>query len=252
LAVEAPPTLDFGVSNPDGNRRVCCVSAGHEAHECRSRVPSGGTWLQRLAALRYPAVGGRLPNAQSRRCLNHCRIATGYQLDQLAPLLTRVSSAHTRRLPIPARRRHVGFVQRLRILRAITSAKPFLPLAVILRVAHLEPGRYHRWNRASTAVCGLDDRSSCPRTSPSQLTPIEVADIKEMVLAPEHRHMPLGTLARYAQRIGKVFAAASTWANLVRQHGWRRPRQRLHPPKPTVGVRASQPNEIWHIDTTLI
>src|SRR5450631_3872486 len=138
------------------------------------------------------------------------------------------------------------------ILRATTSAKPFLPLAVILRVARLEPGRYHRWNRASTAVCGLDDRSSCPRTSPSQLTPAEVADIKEMVVAPDHRHMPLGTLARYAQRIGKVFAAASTWAKLVRQHGWRRPRQRLHPPKPTVGVRASQPNEIWHIDTTLI
>ena len=28
--------------------------------------------------------------------------------------------------------------------------------------------------------------------------------------------------------------------------------QRLHPPKTTVGVRASQPNEIWQIDTTLI
>ena len=55
-----------------------------------------------------------------------------------------------------------------------------------------------------------------------------------------------------AQRIGKVFAAASTSAKLVRQHGWRRPRQRLPPPKPTVGVRASQPNEIWNIDTTLI
>ena len=138
------------------------------------------------------------------------------------------------------------------ILRAITSARPFLPLAVILRVVHLAPGRYHRWNRASTAVCSLDDRSSCPRTSPSQLTPAEVADIKEMVLSPEHRHMPLGTLARYAQRIGKVFASVTTWTKLVRERGWRRPRQRLHPPKPTVGVRASQPNEIWHIDTTLI
>jgi putative transposase len=139
------------------------------------------------------------------------------------------------------------------ILRAITSAKPFLPLAVILRIVRLEPGRYHAWNsRTSALACGLDDRSSCPRTSPSRLTPTEVAAVKEMVLAPEYRHMPLGTLARYAQRIGKVFASASTWAKLVRQQGWRRPRQRLHPPKPTVGVRASQPNEIWHIDTTLI
>jgi putative transposase len=65
-------------------------------------------------------------------------------------------------------------------------------------------------------------------------------------------HMPLGTLARYAQRIGKVFASASTWAKLVREHGWRRPRQRVHPPKPTVGIRASQPNQIWHIDTSVI
>jgi hypothetical protein len=78
-----------------------------------------------------------------------------------------------------------------------------------------------------------------PENRPSQLTPTEVADIKDMVLAPEHRHMPLGTLARYAQRIGKVFSSASTWAKLVREHGWRRPRQRVHPPKPTVGVRAS-------------
>src|ERR1035441_1908368 len=86
------------------------------------------------------------------------------------------------------------------ILRAITSAKPFLPLAMILRIVHIEPGRYHRWNRATTAVCGLDDRSSCPRASPSQLTPAEVADIKDMVLAPEKRHMPLGTLARSEER----------------------------------------------------
>ena len=139
------------------------------------------------------------------------------------------------------------------ILRAITSAKPLLPLAVILRMVHLEPGRYHAWNRRGAALaCGLDDRSSCPRTSPSQLTPSEVATVKGMVLAPEYRHMPLGTLARYAQRIGKVFASASTWTKLVRERGWRRPRQRVHPPKPTVGVRASQPNQIWHIDTSVI
>jgi len=139
------------------------------------------------------------------------------------------------------------------ILRAITSAKPFLPLALILRIVHLEPGRYHAWNsRASALACALKDRSSCPRTSPSQLTPTEVAAVKGMVLAPEYRHMPLGTLARYAQRIGRVCASASTWAKLVRERGWRRPRQRVHPPKPTVGVRASQPNQIWHIDTSVI
>jgi transposase InsO family protein len=137
------------------------------------------------------------------------------------------------------------------ILRAVSSAEAFLPLAIILRILRLESGRYHAWRRAENA-CELADRSSCPRTSPGQLTAGEVATIKDMVLAPEHRHMPLGTLARYAQRIGKVFASATTWAKLVRERGWRRPRLRIHPPKPTVGVRASQPNQVWHVDISVI
>ena len=137
------------------------------------------------------------------------------------------------------------------ILRAISGAQPFLPRAAIFRIVRLEPARYHAWRRAAV-VCGLDDRSSCPRTSPGQLTATEVSTIKEMVLAPEFRHMPLCTLAVYAQRIGKVFAAVTTWAKLVSERGWRRPRQRVHPPKPTIGVRATRPNEIWHIDLSIV
>jgi transposase InsO family protein len=59
-------------------------------------------------------------------------------------------------------------------------------------------------------------------------------------------------LARLAQRLGKIFASASTWYRLVRQHQWRRPRQRVHPAAPKVGIRASRPNEIWHVDTTML
>lgn len=55
-----------------------------------------------------------------------------------------------------------------------------------------------------------------------------------------------------AGRLGKVFASASTWYRLVRQHGWRRPRVRFHPQKPKVGIRASRPNELWHVDATVI
>ena len=87
---------------------------------------------------------------------------------------------------------------------------------------------------------------------PSQLTAAEVATVKDMVLAPEYRHMPLRTLSLYAQRIGKVFTSVTTWARLIRQRGWRRPRLRAHPAKPTVGIRATCPNEIWHIDVSVL
>jgi putative transposase len=73
-----------------------------------------------------------------------------------------------------------------------------------------------------------------------------------MVTSEEYRHVPTGTLALLAQRLGKVFASRSTWYRLVSRYQWRRPRKRLHPSQPKVGIRASGPNEVWHVDTTLI
>jgi transposase InsO family protein len=73
-----------------------------------------------------------------------------------------------------------------------------------------------------------------------------------MVTALEYRHAPTGTLAVLAQRLGKVWASPSTWYHLVRKFGWRRPRLRVHPAKPKVGLRTTGPDEMWHIDTTVI
>ncbi len=137
------------------------------------------------------------------------------------------------------------------VLRAVQRCKDALPQKSALRVIRLSPARYHAWRKAERK-CELDDRSSCPRSHPTQLTPKEVSTIKDMVTANEYRHMPLRTLALYAQRVGKVFASATTWAKLVRQRGWRRPRRRVYPEKPKVGIRASTPNELWHVDVTVI
>jgi transposase InsO family protein len=88
--------------------------------------------------------------------------------------------------------------------------------------------------------------------SSSRLTPTEVRAIKDMVTSPNYRHVPTGTLAVLAQRLGTVCASPSTWYRLVRQYGWRRPRLRVHPAKPKIGLRTTRANEMWHIDTTVI
>jgi hypothetical protein len=68
------------------------------------------------------------------------------------------------------------------ILGAIERAKKRIPLAIALRVLGLSASRYHAWLRLEQS-CRLDDRSSCPRTIPNQLTPQEVATIQQMVTA---------------------------------------------------------------------
>jgi len=138
-----------------------------------------------------------------------------------------------------------------RILRAVDRVYPFVPLRALLRFLRLSPSRFCAWRRLQNA-CALDDQSSCPHTSPHRLTPAEIGTIKDIVTAVEYRHVPTGTLAVLAHRLGKVSASASTWYGLVRKFGWRRPRLRVHPAKPKLGVRTTHPNEMWHIDTTVI
>jgi len=140
---------------------------------------------------------------------------------------------------------------KLRILRVVERARECIPLRAVLRFLGVSPSRFQAWGRRQT-TCALDDQPSCPRTSPHRLTRSEIQAIGAMVTSPDYRHAPTGTLAVLAQRLGTVAASPSTWYRLVRQYGWRRPRLRVHPAKPKVGLRTTGPDEMWHIDTTVI
>ena len=102
------------------------------------------------------------------------------------------------------------------LIRAIDRSRSVLPLRVALRVLRLSQSRFHAWKREEE--CGLNDVPSCPRSAPQQLTRTEVESIKEMVTSEQYRHVPTGTLALLAQRLGKVFASPTTWYRLVRRH----------------------------------
>ena len=137
------------------------------------------------------------------------------------------------------------------ILRAIDRSKKTMPLTASLRLAGISASRYHSWCRTEEG-CDLEDQPSCPRVMPSRLTSDEVAVIETLVVSGEHRFMSVRALALHAQRIGKVFASRTTWYRLIRRRGWRRPRTRVHPPKPKIGVRATAPGELLHLDVTII
>jgi len=173
------------------------------------------------------------------------------RVEKLAALLRlALALLHTSGFRLSGERLPDGHAKR-RILRAVDRAREYIPLRAVLRFLRVSPSRFQAWRRRQTA-CALDDQSSCPRTSPHRLTPSEVQAIGDMVTSPEYRHVPTGTLAVLAQRLGTVSASPSTWYRLVRTYGWRRPRLRVHPAKPKVGLRTTGADEMWHIDTTVI
>jgi hypothetical protein len=88
---------------------------------------------------------------------------------------------------------------------------------------------------------------SCPLTVPQKLTPTELMNMKDMVLSPAYRHMSIRAPALHAQRVGEVIAHPVTWLKIIRERGWKQPRMREHPECPTVGIRATKPNEACRV-----
>ena len=129
------------------------------------------------------------------------------RVEKLAALLRlALALLHTSGFRLSGERLPDGHAKR-RILRAVDRARECIPLRAVLRFLRVSPSRFQAWRRRQTA-CALDDQSSCPRTSPHRLTPPEVQAIGDMVTSPEYRHVPTGTLAVLAQRLGTVCGVA--------------------------------------------
>ena len=60
------------------------------------------------------------------------------------------------------------------------------------------------------------------------------------------------SLALLAQRDNLIHVSLGTWYRTIRKRAWRRPRVRVHPKQPTLGLRASYPGQYLHIDITVI
>ena len=137
-----------------------------------------------------------------------------------------------------------------KLLRVIDHASLFVRLPRLLACIGLSSSRYYDWTKAQE--CRLDDVSSCPRSLPGQMIATERSEMRSMVQSEDYRHLSVGSIARLAARLGKVYACTSTWYRAIQSGDWIRARKRIYPPKPRVGLRATKPNEYWHVDTTIV
>jgi transposase InsO family protein len=204
-------------------------------------------WLARDAVevISHPAFDMASDDLRLRLVRLDARLARLAALLRITFAILAVLRPDFTRLRVPEGR------DKRRLLRAIHRGRSVPNLARMLRAIGLSPSRLSAWRRAATG-CELDDAESCPGFSPHALTTDEIASIEDPVTSPAYRHVPTGRLALLAQRLRRVFASPSTWHRLVKQFGWRRPRLRLHPGKPREGIRAEKPDELWHVDTTVI
>ncbi len=146
--------------------------------------------------------------------------------------------------------RFPGAEMKERLLDLAERAAVRLSLRQSLEAIGLSLSRYKSW-RMRWRKCELADQSSCPKLSPTKLTPVEISGMGDLVCDKRYAHFPIRALAYHAARLGKLIASSSTWARYIGVHAWRRPQERVYPTRPRIGLRATRPNEYWHIDTTI-
>lgn len=136
-----------------------------------------------------------------------------------------------------------------KLLNAISAAMESVPLELCLNEIDLSLSRYKRWRR-ERRECGHTGSASCPRQNANQLTFREVQIMRRLVISKEFAHFPIRSLHHYAKRQNLLFCSYSTWRKYITQFGWKRPRKTFPKKKRKVGIRASYPNEIWHLDVS--
>ena len=138
-----------------------------------------------------------------------------------------------------------------KLLDAIAKTVAVLSLKEALETIGLSMARYRSWSKRKIQ-CRLSDEVSCPKLTPTKITTKERRIIGSLVTSKKYIHFSIPSLALFAKRRGLVFASLTVWYRTVREFSLRRPGIGVYPDKPKIGIRAAAPNQIWHLDQSLL
>ena len=153
--------------------------------------------------------------------------------------------------PFDFQKTHVkSKITRTQIVKVIQECQKLNKLSICLSSIGLTKSTYQRW--ASEVSFCASTKSTCQRRKPSQLTEVEIGVMKRFVTSKKYAHVSVSSLHLLAQRTGVLFCSLDTWYKYIRYFSWKRPAKIERKPIKKTGIRASQPNQLWHVDVTVV
>jgi hypothetical protein len=138
---------------------------------------------------------------------------------------------------------------RRKIVQAIESVRAVLPFEKLLKLFKISASTYHTWLGEVRFNCEDSPLKRCRRWYSNQLTRTEVKILEKMLRCKEFMYWPVYSIAQYAARQGILCACPQTWHKYKRELGIYR--KKIIKSKYAIGIRAKEPDKIWHSDFTL-
>ncbi len=139
---------------------------------------------------------------------------------------------------------------RSRVVEAIRECLKHHKLSLCLNAIGLSKSTYQRW--ASEISFCAKTKSLCERRQALQLTTEEVNGMKKYVTSKKYAHISVSSLHLLVQRNGELFCSIGTWYKYIHRFGWKRPWKVHKRMIQKTGIRTTRPNEVWHIDVTVV
>lgn len=136
------------------------------------------------------------------------------------------------------------------VIDLIEHVKDSMPLDQVLRCFNITRTTYNTWIMNLYGNCNLSELNWCKVKQPQQLSNAEVNTMRELLTHPDFSHWPISSVAHYARREGLMYASNSTWYKYSKLLKLRKQDKQLRKKPKRQGIKANEPNEIWHADVT--
>jgi hypothetical protein len=144
-----------------------------------------------------------------------------------------------------------GRARREKIVILIENFRDILSLQEMLEALGISFSTYYRY-RSEIQGCPYS-LQQCDSSFGRALSHKEQQKMIDLALDPKFAHFATRSLVYYAQRKGILTCGIDSWYKYLKINQVNRPRLVIREPKYYgKGIRATRPNELWHIDITQV
>jgi len=226
---------------------ICLYALGREqlvpAH-LRERVPhsTASTW-RGMDVTQF--VGGELRSLHTE-ALDHYTLLCKYRLlKRTLCTISRVWDGIADTL-MPAL--HKSQTHGDRLIDAVQQLFTVMTRETALRLARISSTAFHNRLARIKERCGLSVVGRCFKRHPLQLSVVETKKLKALFGEQAYEHWPASSLFHQGWRAHELHMARSTFYKYVRALGLQRPRPKAM--RKREGLKATEPNQYLHLDTT--
>ena len=120
----------------------------------------------------------------------------------------------------------------------------------VLKLLKIKASQYREWQKMKKYECKESLIWLCYKRVSRQISMQEIIIMKQLLKDKNYLHWSSGSVWGKAVKDGKISMSMQSWYRYAKLLGLNAKRKKFYKKRKRISVRATKPNEIWHMDVT--